>query len=137
MAASPVPSPAAADRGSVTVEGALALCSLVVVFAFVLAGTAAVTGQLRCTDAAREAARLIARGQPALAAEAVRTLAPSGATLDVRGQGRTVAVTVRADPAGGLLPGVTVVASAHAELEPGVAGVSRDEPAEVGAGAPR
>lgn len=136
-----VPAPyqrmAGADRGSVTVEGALALCSLVVVFALLLAGTAAISGQLRCTDAAREAARLIARGQPSLAAEAVRGLAPSGAVLEVSGEGRTVAVTVRADPAGGLLPGVTVAASAHAELEPGVAAANPGHDVRVGAHAGR
>lgn len=114
-----------ADRGAVTVEAAIALCSLIVVFGVVLAGVAATTDQLRCTDAASEAARLVARGERALAEEAVRGMAPQGATLDVRIDERTVAVTVRADPAGGLLPGITVSAKAYAELEPGVGEVSR------------
>lgn len=109
------------DRGAVTVEGAIALCSLVVVFAVVLAGVLVVTDQLRCTDAAGEAARLVARGERTLADEAVRALAPDGAALEVRHHGRTITVTVAAEAVGGLLPGITVRAQAYAELEPGVA----------------
>lgn len=98
----------------------MALCSLVLVFGAVLSGVAAATDQLRCTDAAREAARMLARGDHEHAEGAVRRLAPAGAELDVRTAGDAVAVTVRAKAAGGLLPGVTVVAEAYAELEPGV-----------------
>lgn len=46
------------DRGAVTVEAAIALFALVTVLALSFAGIAAVADQLRCTDAAREAARL-------------------------------------------------------------------------------
>ena len=42
------------DRGTVTVEAALALCSLVVILALVLGAVSAVAAQLRCIDAARE-----------------------------------------------------------------------------------
>ena len=50
------------DRGSVTVEAAIALCALIAVFGIAIAGVAAVADQLKCIDAAREATRLIARG---------------------------------------------------------------------------
>ncbi|HYN71172.1 MAG TPA: TadE family type IV pilus minor pilin, partial [Nakamurella sp.] len=46
-----------ADRGSVTVEAAVALASLVVVVAACLGGIGCMIGQVRCADAAREAAR--------------------------------------------------------------------------------
>ncbi|TKG70020.1 TadE family type IV pilus minor pilin [Prauserella endophytica] len=108
----------AGDRGTATVEGAIALCSLLTVFGLVLMGIMAISKQVRCTDAAMEAARHLARGQPALAEEAVRRLAPGGATLDVRTRDGTVEVTVEA-PAMSALPGVAVRAEAFAELEPG------------------
>lgn len=112
-----------ADRGAVTVEAAIALSALIVMFGVVLAGVMTTTDQLRCTDAAREAARLVARGERSRAADAVRTIAPHGATYGIQVDGRSVVVTVRADPVGGLLPGIAVNAEAHAELEPGVGGM--------------
>lgn len=113
------------DRGAVTVEAALCLCALVAVLALVIAGVGAVAGQLRCTDAAREAARLVARGDTALAEEAVRTAAPEGAKLTVTHSGETVTVLVTAEPAGlGLLPGVRLRAEAFAVSEPGAAPVA-------------
>jgi Flp pilus assembly protein TadG len=107
------------DRGAVTVEAAIALSSLVVVLGLILAGVAAVAGQLQCTDAAREAARLVTRGQRQLAEEAVRNIAPSGSRLAVRGEGDTVTVEVFAEPLGGLLPGLELRAEAYGVLEPG------------------
>lgn len=110
------------DRGAVTVEAAIALCSLVLVLALALAGISAVTAQLRCIDAAREAARLAARGQPELGRQAAERLAPTGATVRITSRGREVIVSVDADPVAGLLPGVDIGADAFAVLEPGVAG---------------
>ncbi|WP_167109153.1 TadE family type IV pilus minor pilin [Amycolatopsis granulosa] len=109
----------AADRGAVTVEAAIALCALTVVVGMVLAGMTAVSGQLRCTDAAREAARLVARGEPQLAAQAVTQIAPAGAQLSVRTEGDGITVEVRASAAGSLLPGLHLTATAFAVLEPG------------------
>ncbi|MEU6643294.1 TadE family type IV pilus minor pilin [Saccharomonospora sp. NPDC046836] len=114
------------DRGATTVEGAIGLCALVLVFGLVLTGVSAVTDQVRCTDAATEAARLLARGQRPLAEEAVRRLGPKGATVDVRSEGSTVAVVVSAGMAGGLLPGISIKAAAYAELEPGAHPVGTD-----------
>lgn len=114
------PDPPMTDRGAVTVEAAIALSALTLVFALVLAGTASVTGQLRCADAAREAARLIARGQPQLAEEAVVRIAPQGAQLNVDTEGENVTVEFGVEAVAGLLPGVHLVAVVHTVLEPGV-----------------
>jgi TadE-like protein len=109
------------EGGSATVEAALAVCAVVVVLAMALAGSAAVLAQLRCTDAAREAARLVARGEPEQAEQAARRVAPAGAQIAVRVQGDEVLVHVGAEPGGGILPGLSIRAEAVAILEPGVA----------------
>ncbi|MGI9062564.1 MAG: TadE family type IV pilus minor pilin [Pseudonocardiaceae bacterium] len=105
-----------------TVEAALALSSLVLVFAVALAGVSAVAAQLRCIDAAREAARLAARGEQDSAESVARRLAPGGAIVRIEVRGEEVVASVSADPVGGLLPGVDVGAEAVALREPGVAG---------------
>lgn len=108
------------DRGAVTVEAAIALCSLLVVFGLALAGISAVTDQLRCTDAAGSAARLIARGQRQRAEAIVDSVAPEGARLIVRGEGDAVTVSIVVGALGGVLPGVELRGMAYAVLEPGV-----------------
>jgi Flp pilus assembly protein TadG len=109
----------AEDRGMVTVEAALALCSLVVVLAIAFAGISAVAAQLRCIDAAREAARLTARGEQGRGEELARRLAPRNAVVQVSVRGDEVTARVSADPVAELLPGVEVAAEAAAVLEPG------------------
>ena len=106
------------DRGTVTVEAALALCSLVVVLALVLGAVSAVAAQLRCVDAAREAARLTARGERDRAEELARRIAPRGAAVTVAIAGDEVTAGVSANPVAGLLPGIEVRAEAAAVLEP-------------------
>ncbi|WP_317492948.1 TadE family type IV pilus minor pilin [Haloechinothrix sp. LS1_15] len=113
------------DRGAVTVEAAIAVLVLVAVLVVTVAGIAAVTDQLRCTDAAREAARLVARGEPERVDRAVSRIAPSGARWDVDVAAGEVTVTVTAPSVGGLLPGVNVTAEAFAVIEPGAAGDER------------
>ncbi|EHK86982.1 TadE family type IV pilus minor pilin [Saccharomonospora azurea] len=109
------------DRGAVTVEAAIAVCALVAVLGLILAGVAAVVDQLRCTDAATQAARLLARGtSEAVAEQLVEATAPNGATMTVSRDEEAVIVRVGATPVGGLLPGVVVRAEARAALEPGV-----------------
>lgn len=108
------------ERGMVTVEAALALCSLVVVLAMMLAGVSAVAAKLRCVDAAREAARLTARGDQQHGQDLARRLAPRGAAVRVSIRGDEVVARVSADPVTGLLPGVEVAAEAVAVLEPGL-----------------
>lgn len=112
--------PLRGERGAVTVEAAIALCALVVVFGLVLAGVSAVLGQVRCTDAAREAARLLARGDRARAERAVTEIAPGGARLVARTEGDGLTVEVTAEPVGGLLPGIRLTGQAYAVLENGV-----------------
>ena len=109
------------DRGMVTVEAALALCSLVIVLALAFAGISAVAAQLRCVDAAREAARLAARGEPDRGQELARRLAPRGAVVQVNVHGDEVTARVSMDSVAELLPGVEVAAEAAAVLEPGAA----------------
>jgi len=106
------------DRGGVTVEAAMALAVLAVVLVSCLAGIACLIAQIRCADAAREAARLAGRGDADLAASAVATLAPDGAALSLGGDGDLVTATVTASAVGGLLPGVTITATAAAAREP-------------------
>lgn len=119
------------DRGAVTVEAAIALFALVAVLALSFAGIVAVVDQLRCTDAAREAARLAARGEPERATEAVARIGPSGARLELTEHPDGITVLVHAEPAGGLLPGVQLRGEAFAVPEPGVGEPSEPEPAEV------
>lgn len=77
---------------------------------------AAVAAQIRCIDAAREAARLAARGDPSALAVA-RRVAPAGAGVSVRSDGGYVTATVSVAATG--LPGLTVSADAVAAVEPG------------------
>jgi hypothetical protein len=104
------------DGGMVTVEAAIALCAFVTVLAMVLSGISLVLNQIRCTDAAREAARLVARGDGARADSVVAAVAP-GATLSVTTQGDGITVAVRG-AAAALLPGIHVSADAFAVREP-------------------
>jgi len=75
----------------------------------------AVSMHIRCVDAAREAARLAARGDDG--SDAVRDIAPNGASVQLRRDGEHVIATVAARSV--LLPGVTVAGHAVAVLEPG------------------
>lgn len=82
-----------------------------------LAGLTAITMQVRCVDAAREAARLAARGDDAVAAEAARRVAPAGAGVHLRRDGAYVVATVSARSA--LLPGIEIAARGVSAVEPG------------------
>lgn len=108
------------DRGAVTVEAAIALGAFVVVLAIAFAGVAALLDQLRCTDAAREAARLIARGEQDRAADAVHHIAGAGATLAVHLNGDEIEADVRTPSVADILPGVRVDSQAFAVKEPDV-----------------
>jgi len=105
------------DAGGVTVEAAFAVATLVVVLVSCLAGLTAVAMQVRCVDAAREAARLAARGDERAASEAARSVGPAEAGLEIRrSDGRVVARVVATSP---LLPGIIIGAEAVAAIEPG------------------
>ena len=83
---------------------------------FCCAGVVAVSLQLRCLDAAREAARLAARGDPAAATAAV-SLAPAGASMDLRRDGGYV--VARVSTRSRILPGVLIVGEAVSVAEAG------------------
>ncbi|WP_279587078.1 TadE family type IV pilus minor pilin [Amycolatopsis arida] len=101
-------------------EAAIGLSALIAVFVLVLGAAVALVQNIRCADAAREAARLTARGDRSSAAAAVRSIAPAGARLDVREDGHAVRVEVVA-PGIWPLPGLVPRGRAYAVLEPRVA----------------
>ena len=82
-----------------------------------LAGITAVSMQVRCVDAAREAARLSARGDGDAAVAVARHIAPSGAQVTVRRDGDLLVATVIARST--LLPTVEIEAQAVSAAEPG------------------
>ncbi|MBB5153987.1 TadE family type IV pilus minor pilin [Saccharopolyspora phatthalungensis] len=120
--ASPGAGTTGGDAGAVTVEAALGICSVIAVFALILSGTGALISYLRCTDAAVEAARLVARGDRARADEAVGRIAPGGAALSVLVEGDQVSTEVSTSFPGEFLPGRWLRARAVAVLEPGAEG---------------
>jgi len=95
------------DAGAVTVEAALALCALTVFLAMALGALTAVAQTMRCTDAARELARLAARGEPDRGRTVAARLAPSGAVLEVTQDGDTVTATVSVRLVGSLAMSVS------------------------------
>ena len=105
------------DRGSVTVESAIGLASLVVVTVACLAALGCLMAQLRVSDAAREAARLAGRGDQASAQQAVVDLAPTGASLTLTGGDTTVTAVVSVAALGGLVPGMVLHSQAVAARE--------------------
>lgn len=104
------------DTGASTVEAAFALAALVSVLVLCLAGLSALSAQVRCVDAAREAARLAARGDVPAATAVVRRIAPAGAAVRLRSDGGLVVATVTVRVA--LLPGLAVSAEAVSATEP-------------------
>ena len=108
----------------VTAETAVVLPVLLLVLAGAVAAVVVVGAQLRCVDAAREAARAAARGDSVSAVvRAADGAAPDGAVTDVGGDGDTVRVTVSAtvSPLGPLPWHVEVSATATGVREPGAA----------------
>jgi Flp pilus assembly protein TadG len=105
----------------VTAEMAAVLPVLALVTAVALWGIGAVASQVRCGDAAREAARAAARGEPSAQVRLAATrAAPPGALVTVSaGSAGTlrVRVTARVGPLGRWLPAITVIGDAVAERE--------------------
>lgn len=111
------------DDGSVTAEAAIVL-PLIAAFALVLVWMIAVgIAQVQVVDAARDAARALARGDDeAAAVEAADRTAPDRATVSSSRTGDTVTVTVSSHqeaPSWLLvpLPDVTLDATATVQLE--------------------
>jgi predicted ABC-type ATPase len=98
------------------VEAALAIATLVVVLVLCLAGISAVSMQVRCVDAAREAARLAARGDERSAIDAARRIAPGGSRVQVRRDGEFVVATVVTHSK--MLPALDIGAKAVSAAEP-------------------
>lgn len=87
------------DRGAVTAETALALPSLLLVTAVVIAGIAWAGQVVRCQGAAGELARAITRAESAeRIADLERRVLPLGATVQRLDDGSVVRVTVRWRP---------------------------------------
>ncbi len=81
-----------------------------------LAGITAVAAQVRCIDAAREAARLAARGDERAALAAARGVAPGGAVVQIRRDGGFIVATVAVRS--NLLRALHVSATGVAAVEP-------------------
>jgi hypothetical protein len=107
--------PLSGDAGAVTVEAALALCALTVFLALALGALMAVAQTMRCADAARELARLAARGEPDRGRTVAAALAPTGARMDLVQDGDTVTALVSTRLVGALP--LTVGGRAVAALE--------------------
>jgi hypothetical protein len=101
----------------VTVEAAIALGTLVAVMLVAVGAVLAVVASVRCIDAARELARLAARGEPGHGRAVAAALAPAGATIELVQRGDEVHVEVRAAPVRPLP--LHVSGRAVAVLEPG------------------
>lgn len=83
------------EAGTATAELAVAVPALVLVLAVALAALDLGVTQVRCVDAARTAARLLARGEDATQALAeARSAGPAGAAVTVEEAGGRVTVTV-------------------------------------------
>lgn len=114
------------DAGYATAEAAVALPGLVMIAALLLWAVLVGSAQVRCVDAAREAARAAARGDPRAVALG-RAVAPSGASVAVSETGDLVRVEVSAVSGGpGGLLSFRVSATAVAEREPGEPGTRGD-----------
>lgn len=117
---------AAGDRGMATAELAVALPAVVLVIVAGMTAVSVLTAQLRCVDAAREAARAAARGESSAVVHSVASRSgPSGSAVTVAGDDRDVVVTVSAESGGGrgILPSFHVRATAVARREPDGRGV--------------
>jgi Flp pilus assembly protein TadG len=122
-AAAAKPIGGAADRGAVTAEIAAALPALVLVVIAALWTLSLGLMQLRCADAAREAARAAARGDdPAVVRQVAEAVAPAGAVVEVTERDGLVVVEVAVEvrppvPFADQLPAPTVSAESVAVEE--------------------
>lgn len=114
---SPSTAPLRGDRGAVTVEAALAMCSLAVFLMLAMGALAAVSSSIRCGDAARELARLAARGEPERGRGVAAALAPPGARIELTQTGETVTGEVSIQLVAPLP--IRVSGAAVAAVEPG------------------
>lgn len=106
---------AARDRGSATAELALGLPAVVLALLLVLVAGSAAVAQVRCTDAARAAARAAALGEdPGVVAAIVADLAGEAAQVAVTTSGGWVEVTVTRPVSVGWLGGALTASATFA-----------------------
>jgi Flp pilus assembly protein TadG len=107
------------DRGFVTAELAACLPILLLLLAVALNAVTVAGARVRVQDAAREAARAVARGDAATAQRMVAAAAP-GSSLRLVPNGELTTATVALDvhPLASWLPALRVTASATALTEP-------------------
>ncbi|MDT0214044.1 TadE family type IV pilus minor pilin [Rothia sp. ARF10] len=87
------------EAGMVTAEIAVALPALILVLVLALAAVATATDHVRCVDAARTGARLLARGEPLDAVRRdVARQAPEGARITLETGADAVRVEVVSEP---------------------------------------
>ena len=91
------------DRGSVVAEFAVALPAVALVLLLGAGALGACARQVRLQDAAADAARLVARGEPDARAHAAIAYAVSGAAAAIDRRGDLVCVTATV-AASGVLP---------------------------------
>jgi Flp pilus assembly protein TadG len=109
----------ARDRGMVTAELAACLPVLVLILAAALTAVSVVGARVRLQDAAREAARASARGDPGAGHRLAAAAAPGARVSVSRSAGDVVAIaSARVHPLGGWLPSFTVTERAVAAVEP-------------------
>jgi len=101
------------DAGSATAELAASLPALMLLLAVGLSALAAVRTQIECVDAAREAARAAARGDPEVA-----RIPGAAVSLTTDGDLVRATVVVRWSPLGGGMPGIDITATSVAAVEP-------------------
>ena len=103
----------------VTAELAAALPVLVLLLAVVLSAVRVASIRVRAQDAAREAARAAARGDPAAVARLLRATAPgTSVRWEIRGDRVTAVAVARTRLPVPFLPAVTVTERAVAAREP-------------------
>ena len=106
----------------VTAETAMTLPVLVLLAMVGVAAVGVGQARLRCADAAGEAARAVARGDLASAADRARSAAGAPVALSTTSSASDTRVTVRmALRPVGWLPQVTITETAVAATEPGAA----------------
>lgn len=96
-------------------EAAIAVASIVAVIVVCIGAIVSVTMHIGCVDAAREAARLAARGDATRAVSVGERVAPVGARITVIEDGEFFVARVEVESP---LPGLTLSAEAVAAAEP-------------------
>lgn len=115
------------DAGMATAEFAIVLPVIVAVLFWIVGTVAVGLDQIRCVDAARLAARSLARSDSdAVALGLARSAAPSGATITVSSAGDRITATVSSRRTIGGLGGWTATSSATAAREVMRAALARE-----------